>query len=86
MAGRGEGYFHRAIYGTGGSLLIPEDRSGKPLRLSQRRDGRDTAADDLLALVPDLLHALRRGEATTPAPRRAAPERNPRRPTARVVE
>ena len=26
MAGRGEGYFHRAIYG--GSLIIPEDRSG----------------------------------------------------------
>jgi predicted dehydrogenase len=53
MAGRGDGYFHRAIYGIGGSLLIPEDRSGKPLRLSQRRDGRDTAAEDLLALVPD---------------------------------
>ena len=25
MAGRGEGYFHRAIYGTSGSLIIPED-------------------------------------------------------------
>jgi len=53
MAGRGESYFHRAIYGTGGSLQIPEDRSGKPLRLTQRREGRDIAAEDLLALVPD---------------------------------
>jgi predicted dehydrogenase len=53
MAGRGDSYFHRAIYGTGGSLLIPEDRSGKPLRLSQRRDRQDVAAEDLLGLVPD---------------------------------
>lgn len=53
MAGRGDSYFHRAIYGTGGSLLIPEDRSGKPLRLNQRHDGRDTPVADLLALVPD---------------------------------
>jgi predicted dehydrogenase len=53
MAGRGDSYFHRAIYGTGGSLLIPEDRSGKPLRLTQRRDGRDMAVEDLLALVPN---------------------------------
>jgi len=53
MAGRGDGYFHRAIYGTGGSLVIPEDRSGKPLKLNQRRDGKDTPVEDLLALVPD---------------------------------
>jgi predicted dehydrogenase len=53
MAGRGEGYFHRAIYGTGGSLIIPSDRTGDALRLSQRRDGHDTPAEDLLALVPD---------------------------------
>jgi predicted dehydrogenase len=53
MAGRGDSYFHRAIYGTGGSLLIPEDRSGKPLRLTQRRDGSDVTAEDLLTLVPD---------------------------------
>ena len=56
MAGRGEGFFHRAIYGTGGSLVIPEDRSGKPLRLNQRRDGQDMPVEDLLALVPDYAH------------------------------
>ena len=53
MAGRGEGYFHRAIYGTGGSLVIPSDRTGRALRLNQRREGQDAAADDLLALLPD---------------------------------
>jgi predicted dehydrogenase len=58
MAGRGAGYFHRAIYGTGGSLVIPADRSGKPLQLTRRRDGRDEAVSEAgqLALVPG--HAL----------------------------
>lgn len=55
MAGRGEGFFHRAIYGSGGSLVIPGDRTGKPLRLAQRLNGKDTALTDadLLKLVPD---------------------------------
>lgn len=53
IAGRGEGLFSRNIYGTGGSLAIPGDRTGKPLRLVQRRDGKDTPVEDLLALVPD---------------------------------
>ncbi|HLV36773.1 MAG TPA: Gfo/Idh/MocA family oxidoreductase [Spirillospora sp.] len=55
MAGRGEGFFHRAIYGTGGSLVIPSDRSGKPLRLNQRQNGTDISLPDsaLLELVPD---------------------------------
>ncbi len=55
MAGRGEGHFTRTIYGTGGSLGIPGDRSGKPLNLVQRKDGKDVpvAADDVLGLVPD---------------------------------
>jgi predicted dehydrogenase len=55
MAGRGESLFQRAIYGTGGSLVIPADRSGKALRLTQRQSSQDiTLADhDLLALVPD---------------------------------
>jgi predicted dehydrogenase len=53
MAGRGENYFKRTVYGTGGSLDIPPDRTGKPLTLIQRVDGADRAADDLLALVPD---------------------------------
>ncbi|MCC7446833.1 MAG: Gfo/Idh/MocA family oxidoreductase [Anaerolineae bacterium] len=55
MAGRGEGYFRRVVYGTGGSLTIPPDRSGQRLQLFQRRDGQDVqiADDDLLSLVPD---------------------------------
>jgi predicted dehydrogenase len=53
MAGRGENYFKRTIYGTGGSLDMPPDRTGKPLTLLQRVGGADRAADDLLALVPD---------------------------------
>lgn len=55
LAGRGEGYFHRAIYGSKGSLIIPSDRSGKPLRLNQRQHGQDVPVSDpdLLKLVPD---------------------------------
>lgn len=55
MAGRGESTFNRVIYGTGGSLSIPADRSGKPLALSQRRAGKDVAVPqaELLSLVPD---------------------------------
>lgn len=53
LAGRGEGFYHRALYGTGGSLVIPADRTGRPLRLSQRRDGQDVPLEDLLDLVPD---------------------------------
>jgi len=55
VAGRGEGSFSRMIYGTGGSLAIPGDRSGKPLRLVQRREGKDVTVEqeDLLKLVPD---------------------------------
>lgn len=55
VAGRGEGSFSRMIYGTGGSLAIPGDRTGKQLRLVQRRDGKDVPVeqDELLKLVPD---------------------------------
>lgn len=55
MAGRGEGMFTRTIYGTGGSLSIPGDRSGKPLKLSIRKNGRDESVSeaDQLALLPD---------------------------------
>lgn len=41
LAGRGEQQFSRMIYGTGGSLSIPSDRSGRPLKLVQRRQGQD---------------------------------------------
>lgn len=54
-AGRGNGHFSRLIYGSKGSIEIPHDRSGKPLKLSLRRDGTDTqlSPDEQLALVPD---------------------------------
>jgi predicted dehydrogenase len=54
MAGRGQSYFHRAIYGTGGSLQIPGDRSGSPLQLTLRRSGKDEMVTeaDALSLVP----------------------------------
>jgi len=55
LAGRGENHFSRLIYGTGGALAIPSDRSGQPLRLTQRRDGADVAIPEaeLLAQLPD---------------------------------
>lgn len=55
MAGRGEGHFMRALYGTAGSLGIPGDRVGQPLRLVRRIDGKDVPVEpaDALALVPD---------------------------------
>lgn len=55
LAGRGEPLWNRTIYGTGGSLAIPPDRSGRPLGLVQRVDGREKEVDaaDLLALLPD---------------------------------
>lgn len=53
-AGRGEGHFVRTIHGTGGSLAIPRDRTGDPLRLVQRHNGKDEAIPEaeLLSLVP----------------------------------
>ena len=55
MAGRGESHWNRTIYGTGGSLAIPPDRSGKAVKLVQRSGGRDVERDaaDQLALVPN---------------------------------
>lgn len=55
MAGRGESLFSRIIYGIGGSLAIPNDRTGKPLRLLQRQAGKDVEILDseLLRLVPE---------------------------------
>lgn len=55
LAGRGEGLFLRTLYGTGGSLAIPGDRSGKALKLMQRQGGKDVpiSEEEQLALVPD---------------------------------
>ncbi|MCA9858387.1 MAG: Gfo/Idh/MocA family oxidoreductase [Thermomicrobiales bacterium] len=55
VAGRGDAHFTRMVYGTSGSLSIPGDRTGQPLRLSLRAHGEDriVADNDLLALVPD---------------------------------
>jgi len=55
MAGRGEGHFSRTIYGTAGSLAIPGDRTGQPLKLTLRRNGEDqvVANEELLELVHD---------------------------------
>ena len=55
LAGRGESQFSRMMYGTGGSLSIPPDRTGRPLKLMQRRNGEDitVAEEEHLALVPD---------------------------------
>lgn len=55
VAGRGEGHFTRMVYGTKGSLAIPGDRTGQPLRLALRDSGKDQIVPDqeLLSLVTD---------------------------------
>jgi predicted dehydrogenase len=55
LAGRGEPHFSRVIYGTKGTLSIPRDRTGKPIVLTLRKDGKDVDVDpaEQLALVPD---------------------------------
>lgn len=54
-AARDERLFRRVVYGTQGTLHIPHDRSGEPLRLLREEEGavREMAADELLSLVPD---------------------------------
>jgi predicted dehydrogenase len=57
LAGRGERRFERMIYGTAGSLSIPADRTGRPLTLALRHDGREEilSTAQQLALVPDFV-------------------------------
>ena len=57
MAGRGSGHWMRVIHGPGGSLTLPPDRSGKPIDLVQRREGKDVSVpqNELLALAPDFV-------------------------------
>jgi predicted dehydrogenase len=60
LAGRGEELFTRRVHGTGGTLFIPNDRTGQPLALTVTRSGAPRAVDpeDQLALVPGFtLHA-----------------------------
>lgn len=54
LAGRGDPHFSRTAYGTGGTLAIPHDRSGRSLGLTLRQNGRDVRIEpgDQLALVP----------------------------------
>lgn len=55
LAGRGEASFTRIFYGTSGSLSVPGDRSGQPLRLWVRQGGGDKPVppEAALELVPD---------------------------------
>ncbi len=55
LAGRGQASFARILYGSGGSLSLPPDRSGQPLNLVQRRAGVDVPVPqaELLDLAPD---------------------------------
>ncbi|MER3436252.1 MAG: hypothetical protein C4346_00680 [Chloroflexota bacterium] len=54
LAGRGQEHFTRLVYGTGASLSIPGDRTGKPISLVVRSSGADTPLPEAeqLALVP----------------------------------
>jgi predicted dehydrogenase len=54
LAGRGGDRFSRIIHGTGGTLAIPNDRTGQPLHLIQWKDGAPVPVtpEEHLALVP----------------------------------
>jgi predicted dehydrogenase len=53
-AARDERLFRRVVYGTEGTLHLPHDRSGEPLRLFREEEGdvRQLSQEELLALVP----------------------------------
>ena len=55
LAGRNETEFARMVYGTRGTLAIPQDRSGAPLRLSVQEGGelREIPPEEQLDRVPD---------------------------------
>ena len=54
LAGRGEFAFARTLYGTGGTIAIPNDRTGKPLAVTRWIDGAPVplTPEEQLALVP----------------------------------
>lgn len=55
LAGRGHDHYQRLVYGTRGTLSIPQDRTGIPLSLSLRQVGEDRIVppEELLSLVPE---------------------------------
>ena len=55
LAGRSETEFARTIHGTRGTLAVPLDRTGEPLRLTVKEGGtlRAIPPDEQLRLVPD---------------------------------
>ena len=50
-AGHGEPFRHRMVFGTPGSLAVPEDRTGRPIRLVLD-DGTDLADERVLDYAP----------------------------------
>jgi len=54
LAARGESSFARTVYGTSGTLAIPHDRSGDPLRLTIREEGQEIelSESDILSRLP----------------------------------
>jgi predicted dehydrogenase len=50
-AGHGLPFRHRMVFGTHGSLAVPEDRTGQPIRLT-RDDGFDAADERVLDFAP----------------------------------
>ncbi|MCA9880173.1 MAG: Gfo/Idh/MocA family oxidoreductase [Thermomicrobiales bacterium] len=55
LAGRSDTEFARVIHGSRGTLAIPNDRTGAPLRLTLREHGtlREISPPEQLALVPE---------------------------------
>lgn len=55
LAGRQEIDFGRRLYGTGGAMSVPNDRSGLVPTLTRREGGRDVtvSGEELLAALPD---------------------------------
>lgn len=52
-AGHGAGRWDRVIYGSAGSLSLPNDRSGEPITLISNQHG-EVSGERLLELVPEL--------------------------------
>jgi predicted dehydrogenase len=55
LAGRAPGWFYRAVFGTGGTLVLPNDRTGHPVHLWREgfRQSGEASEADLLEMVPE---------------------------------